>query len=310
MATDGAVADGAAADEAAADEAAAAISAGGGMEPPLAPETTELPMPTFFHRHRRGLHRTARMASQPLADWRSASDGGGSGSALSRSSSRASEDPWLWRDPWMTPQPRQDQRYANWSSSEDSSRASRTESSEGSWHRVERPVQERHVYWADEVWNRSGWMDSGWDDSSSSDWSGRSQDWGWTGQNHNWETDSSQSERSWKSEESSTSWRSAQSEQRQTLRAGRDRGDQAAELYPGRGEGVGVYAGDWGTSSVGLPVQRAAGLTVPPGQPSSEQESDPEGNGQLPSPMSPAAHMTEAWNKPSGNIPSGQPSVA
>ena len=153
-------------------------------------------------------------------------------------------------------------------------------------------------------------MDSGWDDSSSSDWSGRSQDWGWTGQNHNWETDSSQSERSWKSEESSTSWRSAQSEQRQTLRAGRDRGDQAAELYPGRGEGVGVYAGDWGTSSVGLPVQRAAGFTVPPGQPSSEQESDPEGNGQLPSPMSPAAHMTEAWNKPSGNIPSGQPSVA
>ena len=92
MATDGAVAASAAgAISAEAADAAAAINTGEQMEPPPSPETTELPIPTFFHQHRRGLHRTTRMASQDLADWRS----------ISRSSSRAGEDPWLWSDPWM-----------------------------------------------------------------------------------------------------------------------------------------------------------------------------------------------------------------
>ena len=97
---------GATANEGAADE--------GG---PQAPMLEEMPLPIFLHRHRRGLHRSARMAAPLEVTGEEGRRGTarGDGETVvedSTPSSRDSEDPWLQGDPWQHV-PQDQQRYAN-----------------------------------------------------------------------------------------------------------------------------------------------------------------------------------------------------
>ncbi|CAK9117104.1 unnamed protein product [Durusdinium trenchii] len=302
------------------------------------PSTEELPMPVFLHRHRRGLHRTSRMVSTPLRNaqaesgsprsWRTASgersgergdEGASSGEAMSQES-----DPWLGGDPWQRGQENYEPKYDNWSSPSSSvsgNGTSRRSSSNDSWQYIQDTSREsRHVYWADGGWSQSQWgasqeddMGSSWSWSSSeSGWSGTGPNqWGWRDDlARNWETDS---ERSGTSDWSSSSWKTAREDDG---RAGGDWGRTSSGLQGGQERGPGVCAGDRAAAGrptpVGLPAELGEGPQVHHGDPlrseaSSRGEHDKH-DGM--SPMSPAAQPAGEWNRPSGLVPSGQPSVA
>ena len=302
------------------------------------PSTEELPMPVFLHRHRRGLHRTSRMVSPPLRhaqaesgsprSWRTASGGrsgergdeeASSGEAMSQES-----DPWLSGDPWQRGQENYEPKYDNWSSPSSSvsgDGTSRRSSSNDSWQYIQDTSREsRHVYWADGGWSQSQWGGSQEDDKGSSwSWSSSESGWSGTGPNQwgwrddlarNWETDS---ERSGTSDWSSSSWKTAREDDG---RAGGDWGRTSSGLQGGQERGAGVCAGDRAAAgrptSVGLPAGLGEGPQVHHGdllrsEASSRGEHDKHDGV---SPMSPAAQPAGEWNRPSGLVPSGQPSVA
>ena len=268
-------------------------------------------MPVFLHRHRRGLHRTARMAAslgrQEEVPGETEQDNEEKRSMeASTPSSRQSEDPWMTEDPWQGGRP-QHNGYANWSetTSRTSSRASSGVGSSDSWQKVEHrewtSEHPRHVYWADEAWGHSARNSPQEEARSNWSWSSefggqthedrQSHDWRWGGwsSNRNWETDS---ESSYRSSHSSGSWKSARECVEPELHHGGSAGDHgsSSSLSHEQGHRAEVYAGDWRRPTSDL---HQGPLRVPEaaeGSLSEAEVSAEDGLGKMtPSPMSPGA---------------------
>ena len=173
--------------------------------------------------------------------------------------------------------------------------------------------QPRHVYWADEAWGRSNWQSSREGSGSGWSWSSESEGptqvvqnttWnqGWS-PNRNWETDSESSSRSG---HSSASWKSAREWYEPGLHheVHADDPGTSSSLSHDQGRRAEVYAGDWRRPT---PEPLAGGHGVPVDAAVAEESHEVTAE----SPLSPGAPaVRDTWNKPTGEVPSGVPSIA
>ena len=279
------------------------------------PQTVEIPTPIFARRHMRGLHRSSRMVTgggtQEVESWGTADSSSrgtepedqsmqqlmngqalstsGTSSSLSKTSSVATlgwkdhttsgtqasatspmDDPWVKRDPWQVAV------AENWSStgSEDGKKS-------------------------ENQWSGSSWSDrASWRENDGYNWQGHG-DWQSGDQ---WEASSDYSSTSRSSMSSKSSWWSAQSWKE-------DRRDYDYECRNWEIEPL------WERSQYSPQAwEKGEGWSegeVAWEKGNSQSQESYQMNGATVMPTSPTSHVpNDPLNRPTGSVPSGQPSVA